>query len=123
MASNVRHPDIALKQASNASVLSLLNLTLLPGIGFLGLLWLYRQTEENSIARYHVILGIKINLIAALVLLVVSGLMILFGGFKSHWTWVYVISYFTLVHTVFIVLAVWAMVRAWSGDKLKNVEL
>jgi len=60
------------------------------------------------------------DLIAAAVLIVVSALMIVMGGFNSPWTWVYVISYFTLVHTGFIVLALWALVRAWSGDKLKK---
>jgi len=45
--------------------------------------------------------------------------MVILGGFDSAWTWVYVITYFTFVHTTFIVLAVWALTRAWSGLKLK----
>ena len=58
------------------------------------------------------------DVVAAFVLFVVSGLMILLGGFYSPWTWVYVVSYFTLVHSIFILIAVWALVRAWSGDRL-----
>jgi len=107
-----------LKRAANAAMASLLNLTLLPVIGFIALLIIYRQTEAESIDRYHAILGVKINMIAAAVLFLVSALMILLGGFDSPWTWVYVISYFTIVHTMFIVFALWALVRAWSGDKL-----
>ena len=107
-----------LKRASNAALASLLNLTLLPVIGFIVLLLIYRQTKSETIDRYHAILGIKINVSAAAALFVVSALMILLGGFDSPWTWVYVISYFTIVHTTFIMFAVWALVRAWSGEKL-----
>ena len=112
--------ELQIKRASNAAMASLLNLTLLPVISFIALLLIYRKTEPDAIDRYHAILGIKINIIAAAVLFLVSALMIFFGGFNSPWTWVYVISYFTLVHTLFIVLALWALVRAWSGDRLMS---
>ncbi len=110
--------ELQLKRAANAALASLLNLTILPVISFIALLLLYRKTQPDTIDRYHVMLGIKINVIAAAVLFLVSALMILLGGFNSPWTWVYVISYFTIVHTLFIVFALWALVRAWSGDKL-----
>jgi hypothetical protein len=111
-----------IKSAANAAMASLLNLTLLPVISFIILLLIYRKSETDSINRYHAMLGIKLNIIAAGVLFAVSGLMILLGGFNSPWTWVYVISYFTLVHTGFIIIAVWALVRSWSGEKLKKDE-
>ncbi len=109
-----------LKNASNAALASILNLTLLPVISFIALYLIYKKTTPNNIDHYHAVLGIKINIIAAVVLFLVSGLMILFGGFNSPWTWVYVISYFTIVHTAFIIIALWALVRSWSGDKLFN---
>ena len=112
--------ELQLKQASNAALATLLNLTILPIISFIVLLLIYRKTEPDTIGRYHAILGLKINLIAVAMLFLVSALMILLGGFNSPWTWVYVISYFTIVHTLFIVIALWALVRAWSGDKLKK---
>ncbi|MBE9568267.1 MAG: hypothetical protein IMF14_06190 [Proteobacteria bacterium] len=112
--------ETQLKRASDAALTSLLNLTILPVIGFIALLLIYRKTRPGDIDRYHALLGIQINIIAAAVLFLVSTLMILLGGFDSPWTWVYVITYFTLVHTVFIVFALWALVRAWSGDKLKQ---
>ena len=108
-----------LKNASNAALASLLNLTVLPVIGFILLLIIYQKTTPGHIDHYHVKLGIKLNLIAAATLFLVSGLMIFLGGFHSPWTWVYVISYFTIVHTVFIVIAIWALVKAWSGEKLR----
>ena len=107
-----------LKNAANAALASILNLTLLPVISFVVLYFIYKKTTPNNIDHYHATLGIKINIIAAVVLLLVSGLMIFFGGFNSPWTWVYVISYFTIVHTTFIMTALWALVRSWSGDKL-----
>ncbi len=107
-----------LKRASNAALASLLNLTLLPVISFIALLLIYRKTAPDTIDHYHAVLGLKTNVTAAAALLLVSALMILLGGFDSPWTWVYVISYFTIVHTIFIVFALWALVRAWSGDRL-----
>lgn len=109
-----------LRIASNAALASLLNLSILPIISFIALFLIYKKTNPGTISHYHAILGIKINIIAAFTLFFVSALMIFFGGFNSPWTWVYVISYFTIVHTIFIVIAIWALVRSWSGDKLKS---
>ena len=109
-----------LQRASKAALASLLNLTLLPVVSFAYLLLTLKKTDPNGIDRYHTLLGIKINIIAAAALLLVSTLMIILGGFNSPWTWVYVISYFTIVHTIFIVFAIWALVRAWSGEKLRK---
>ena len=109
-----------IKQASNNAVASILNLTFLPGMAFIYLLIKLSKSDPQQIDHYHALLGIKLNLIAAVSLFFVSGLMIFLGGFDSAWTWVYVITYFTFVHTVFILVAVWAMIRAWSGQQLRN---
>jgi len=109
-----------IKRASNAALASILNLTFLPGIAFLWMLLELRKPNRLDIELYHLRLGIKVNLTAAFALIVVSGLMIILGGFQSAWTWVYVITYFTFVHTTFIIIAVWALVRSWSGQKLNK---
>jgi len=103
-----------------ATMASLLNLTFLPVIGFIWLVVLFNKTQQDTIDHYYASLGIKLNLIAAVALGVVSLLMILLGGFESVWTWVYVISYFTIVHATFIIISVWAMIRSWSGQKLRD---
>ncbi len=108
-----------IKQASDAALASILNLTFLPGIAFIWLMLAINKMSPTSIGYYHAKLGIKLNLIAFVALGVVSVLMVILGGFDSAWTWVYVITYFIFVHTTFIVLAVWALTRAWSGLKLK----
>ena len=109
-----------LKRASNAALASILNLTVVPVIGFIVLLLIYKKTSPNTIDRYYTVIGIKTNIYAAIALLLVSGLMILLGGFYSPWTWVYVISYFVFVHALFILFATWALVRSWTGEKLKK---
>ena len=113
-------PETNMKRASMATMASLLNLTFLPVIGFIWLVVLFNKTQQDTIDHYYASLGIKLNLIAAVALGVVSLLMILLGGFESVWTWVYVISYFTIVHATFIIISVWAMIRSWSGQKLRD---
>jgi len=112
--------ELRIKRASRAALASLLNLTFLPVIGFIWLLLIGKFVEQDQIDHYHFKLAIKINLIAAFALLLVSALIIMAGGLDSAYTWIYVINYFTLVHTIFIIAATWAMVRAWAGQKLKG---
>lgn len=110
----------AIKAASNAALASILNLTFLPVFAFIWLLLANKNKDQKPLSRYHTLFAIKLNLLAATALIFVSGLMIALGGFDSAWTWVYVITYFTFVHTTFIVIALWALTRAWSGLTLTN---
>jgi len=110
--------ELQLKQAAKAALFSLLNLTFLPGIGFVLLLFLVRKTESHSIAHYYAVIGIKTNIFAGLTLILVNALIITWSGFDSPWTWVFVISYFVFVHALFILFATWTMVRSWTGKKL-----
>ncbi len=112
--------ELQLKRASKAALFSLLNLTVLPVIGFIILLLIYQKSSSDSIDHYYSVIGIKTNVFAGIALLLVSGLMILLGGFDSPWTWVYVVSYFTFVHALFILFATWVLVRSWTGEKLKK---
>ncbi|MFT5675308.1 MAG: Na+(H+)/acetate symporter ActP [Paraglaciecola sp.] len=119
MNANLSHQDKnQIKHASDIALLSLLNLTLLPVISFLWLLVKLKSADKKSFAYYHLQYALKLNVCAAVALILVSVLMIVFGGFYSAWTWVFVITYFIFVHTVFIVIAVWALIRSWSGNKM-----
>ncbi len=109
-----------IKRASSAALFSLLNLTVLPIIGFVALLFMYLKTEPNTIDRYYIILGIKTNVVAGVALIVVTAVMILLGGFTSPWTWVFVVSYFVFVHALFILFATWTLTRSWTGERLKK---
>jgi hypothetical protein len=115
--------NLELRQASLSTLASLLNLTVLPIVGFIFLLFLYKKTQAETIGHYYAILGIKTNLFAAIALILVTGLMLLLGGFNSTWTWVFVISYFVFVHALFILFASWVLVRSWTGKKLSRTFL
>jgi len=117
---NMNTDELQLKRAASSALLSLLNMTALPIIGFIGLLYVYSKTEPNTIDRYYSVIGIKTNLLAAAALFFMTGLMIILGGFDSPWTWVYVISYFVFVHASFILFATWTLTRSWTGEKLKR---
>lgn len=109
-----------IKQASTIALWSLLNLTFLPAIAFIMLIASLSKVKKTSLSSHHLNFAIKLNIIAGVALIMVSLLMIAFGGFDSGWTWVFVITYFVLVHTIFIVIAVWALIRAWAGNKVKD---
>jgi len=111
-----------IQQASINSMASILNMTFLPGVAFVYLLYKLIKSDKNTIDHYHARFAIVLNLAAALSLIIVSGLMLLLGGFDSAWTWVYVITYFTMVHTGFIIIAVWTMIRAWSGQRVWGID-
>ena len=112
-----------IERASRAALAGLLNLTFLPIIGFIWLIFISRSVDLNEIDHYHVRLAIKMNIFAAIALLLLSNVVLVLGGFDSLYTWVYVITYFTLVHSLFILGATWAMVVAWSGEKLTKLQL
>lgn len=107
-----------IEQASAIALWSLLNLTFLPVFSFIVLLTKINKCTTESFAAYHLNFAIKLNLAAAAALILVSTLMILLGGFNSGMTWVFVITYFIFIHTVFILIAVWMLVRAWAGNKM-----
>ena len=102
--------------ASNIALWSIMNVTFLPVIAFIVLLTKLGKVKANSLAQRHLFFAIKLNIIAGFALVFVTILMLLFGGFYSGWTWVFVISYFVLVHTIFIIFSVWALIRAWAGN-------
>lgn len=116
----MQEDKLQLKRAAHTTMASLLNLTVLPGIGFIVLLYLYYKATPGKIDHYYAVLSIKLNVLAAVALFVVCALMILLGGFESVWTWVYVISYFVFVHALFILSATWVLVRSWTGERLKG---
>lgn len=110
--------DTQLKRASSAAWASLLNLTVLPFIGFIVLLFIYKKTSADSFDRYYALVGLKVSVLAAIALVLVSVLIVAVGGYDSPLSWIYMLSYFLSVHALFILFTTWALVRAWSGDLL-----
>ena len=97
--------DTQLKRASSAAWASLLNLTVLPFIGFIFLLFIYKKISADSFDRYYALVGLKVSALAAIALVLVSVLIVAVGGYDSPLSWIYMLSYFLSVHALFILLS------------------
>lgn len=102
--------------AVQAEALYLINLLLLPGLGFAALLWLARKNRQSSseVTRCHLRQTIVASLWAGVFLGGLSILILGLGGFDSPYTWIALILYFLCVHSVFILLGVFGLVRAMA---------
>lgn len=101
-----------------AESLYLINLLVLPGLGFLALLWLYfhRRADAPPLAQIHLRQTVSASLWAGVLLVLVNLLIIILGGYDAAWTWVIVILYFTTVHTSLVILGILGLARALAGQ-------
>ena len=107
------------KAAVFAHLLFLMNITFLPIIAFIWLLVIYQKNkstaEEHVLAHYHQ--SIVANVVSGILLIVVSGLILFLGDLQSVYTWMWLILYFTCIHSVLILFAVFAMMKANNGKQ------
>jgi hypothetical protein len=103
--------------ARQLALWSLLNLTLLPGLAFVMMLWRFRQARQrqDDLALRHGRAGIRINLLAAVALAGVSLALWHISALSEAGRLAAIITYFTLVHSLFILWAVWNWARAGQG--------
>ncbi len=101
-----------------AESLYLINLLVLPGLGFLALLWLYfrRRADAPPLAQVHLRQTVSASLWAGALLVLVNLLIITLGGYDAAWTWVIVILYFTTAHTTLVILGILGLARALAGQ-------
>ena len=104
--------------AITAESLYLVNLLLLPGLAFalLLVLFLWRRRDAPPLAANHLAQTIGVSVIGGALLVVVTLLIALLGGFDSAYTWVVVVLYFTFIHSTLIFMGVSGLVRALSGQ-------
>ena len=109
-------PDISL--AVIAQVLYLVNLLLLPGLAFLILLLLYfkKRQATDDLSRFHMRQAISASLWAGILLVVCNAVILLTGGYDGPWTWVILITYFTMAHSTLILLGTIALIKAMAGQ-------
>ncbi|MFZ6747775.1 hypothetical protein [Undibacterium sp. Ren11W] len=109
-------PETDVSVAVQAEALYLLNLLLLPGLGFLLLLWLARSNPrcESELTRCHLRQTIVASLWAGVLLAIVTVLIVLLGGFQSPYTWMVLILYFVCCHAVLILFGVLGLARAMA---------
>ena len=104
-----------------AESLYLANLLLAPVLGFLGLLWLWRQPDVQSLplARQHLRQTVVASLWAGALLFGLSLTFLLIGGFDSRWSWLAVILYFTFFHSTLVLCGMFGLSRAMAGQPFR----
>lgn len=104
-----------------AESLYLINLLLLPVVGFIALVWIYVHhiALAPPLAACHLRQTLSASLWAG-VLLVITNLMIVgLGGYDRPYTWVVGILYFTMGHTVLVVLGIVGLAKAMAGQPFR----
>lgn len=103
-------------RARLAYLLYLANLSVLPGIAFLLMLMLWRASGSRApFVAAHFRQALFASVVAGVLLAIVSGLIVMAGGLHTPWTWVILITYFTLCHSVLLLLGVLGFTRANNG--------
>ena len=109
--------DSGRRLAIAAECLYLANITLAPAVGFVLLLWLYfRQTPQTpALARCHLHQALIGSLWAGVLLLALSLLVLLLGGYRSTHTLITLILYFFTIHSALILLGMAGLAKALAG--------
>ena len=104
-----------------AESLYLANLLLVPGLGFLGLLWLWWRDDVRAapLAVQHLRQTLVASLWAGALLVGLSGAILFIGGFSSMWSWLAVILYFTFFHSTLVLCGMVGLARALAGQPFR----
>lgn len=104
--------------AVTAESLYLVNLLLLPGLGFLLLLLLYwkKHTSVSGLNLNHLQQTVSASIWGGILIIIVNALIIFLGGYDGGYTWMIAVIYFTLVHSTFILLGMIGLVKALAGQ-------
>ena len=103
-------------RARVAWLLFLANLSLLPGLAFLVMLLLWRRAGSRApFVAAHFRQAVIGSVAAGVLLAIVSVLIVLAGGLHTPWTLVILVLYFTLCHSVLLLLGVLGFSRANNG--------
>lgn len=101
-----------------AESLYLANLLIAPGFAFLGLVWLWRRADVRvlPLARQHLRQTLAASLWAGALLLGLSAIVLLIGGFACMWSWFAVILYFIVFHSTLVLCGMVGLSRALAGQ-------
>ena len=104
--------------AITAESLYLVNLLVLPVLGFLALLWLWRRgvRQPSPLAAAHLAQTVSASIWAGVLLVIANGLILLLGGYDGPYTWVVLITYFTLAHSMLIIFGAYGLAKAMAGQ-------
>jgi len=101
-----------------AEALYLINLLLLPGLAFAGLLalWLKNKDSAPPLAHQHLRQTIFVSLAGGFLIVTLSGLIVALGGLDWAWTWVVLVLYFTCIHSTLVLFGMYGLIKAMSGQ-------
>ena len=104
-----------------AESLYLINLLILPAIGFGVLFWIYLKHYQAAppLARCHLAQTVRATMWAALLLIWVTILLLAVGNWESPVTWMVALMHFIIVHTSLVLLGVVGLSRALSGQSFR----
>jgi hypothetical protein len=111
-------PDQPNGIAVTAETLYLINLLLLPGLGFVILLILYwiKHNNVSALNLNHLQQTVFASIWGGSLIIVINALIILLGGYEGAYTWMIVVLYFTVVHSTFILLGMVGLIKALAGQ-------
>ena len=100
-----------------AEALYLANLLILPGVAFLILARLFVKHKDklSELGKSHLIQTFYISLIGGALIIVIIAALLLAGGFNSAYIWMWVILYFTLIHSTLVVFGALGLAKAMSS--------
>jgi uncharacterized Tic20 family protein len=101
-----------------AEALYLINLLLLPGLAFAGLLalWLKNKDSAPPLARQHLRQTTFVSLVGGFLIVSLSGLILALGGLDWAWTWVVLVLYFTCIHSTLVLFGMYGLIKAMAGQ-------
>ncbi|MCW8919086.1 MAG: hypothetical protein OQL08_09775 [Gammaproteobacteria bacterium] len=110
-------PNNDKRLAVMAEMLYLCNLLLLPGIAFIWLLLLNirRSSVASPLALCHLRQTLAASIWAGVLLIPITALSILMGGYQSVTGWTVAILYFTVCHASLVLLGVVGLAKAMAG--------
>lgn len=103
-----------------AYILYLLNLSFLPGFAFVIMLILWRLPAARPLfVNDHYQQVTYASIVAGVALVFVGLLIVLVGGLQSPWTFIILITYFTLCHALLLLLGVLGFTHANNGKAFR----
>ncbi|MCU7834043.1 MAG: hypothetical protein KZQ83_02230 [gamma proteobacterium symbiont of Taylorina sp.] len=108
-----------------AESLFLANLLLIPVIPFVVLFSLYRKHKltiksgQESLAYNHIRQTFIASILAGVLIVCVVGVFYFLSNISAAVTWTIIITYFTCVHSLFVMYGIYGLAKAMGGQPVK----
>ncbi len=80
------------------------------------LLYQRKRPGAPPLAAAHLTQTLSASLWAGALLVGANALILLLGGYQGAWTWVVVITYFTICHASLVLLGILGLAKAMAGQ-------